>query len=73
MVTVMPLSYHIIGTAGSGAGAGLRVRSQVHGQDLTGLAATSDLKRFLATVPVERATPPSVTVMLSWQAALTGR
>jgi Tol biopolymer transport system component len=42
-------------------------------QDLTGLAATSDLKRFLATVPVEGATPPSITVMLNWQTALKGR
>lgn len=39
-------------------------------QDLAGLAATRDLQRFLAAVPVERAAPYSITVILNWQAAL---
>ena len=39
-------------------------------QDIAGIAATRDLKRFLAAVPVEGAAPPSITVMLNWQAAL---
>jgi Tol biopolymer transport system component len=43
-----------------------------HG-DLMGLAPTSDLKRFLAAVPVEGASPASITVMLNWQAALKRR
>jgi Tol biopolymer transport system component len=41
--------------------------------DLMGLTATSDLKRFLAAIPVEGASPASITVMLNWQAALEGR
>jgi hypothetical protein len=41
--------------------------------DIMGLVATSDLQRFLAAVPVEGASPASVTVMLSWHAALKGR
>ena len=41
--------------------------------DLMGLAPTHDLKRFLAAVPVEGASPASITVMLNWQAALKGR
>jgi hypothetical protein len=39
-------------------------------QDIAGVSATRDLKRFLAAVPVEGAAPPSITVMLNWQAAL---
>jgi Tol biopolymer transport system component len=39
-------------------------------QDLVGIAATADLKRFLAAVPVEGSAPPSITVMLNWQAGL---
>ena len=39
-------------------------------QDLAGIVATADLKRFLAAVPVEGSAPPSITVMLNWQAAL---
>jgi len=39
-------------------------------QDLLGLTATSDLQRFLAAVPVEGAAPPSITVVLNWQASL---
>jgi serine/threonine-protein kinase len=38
--------------------------------DLSGLAATADLSRFLATAPVEGATAASITVTLNWQAAL---
>jgi hypothetical protein len=38
--------------------------------DLMGLTATGDLKRFLAAVPVEGASPASVTVIVNWQAAL---
>ena len=38
--------------------------------DLTGLVATSDLKRFLAAVPVEGTAPASVQLTLNWQAAL---
>ena len=41
--------------------------------DLLGLTATSDLKRFLAAVPVEGSAPASITVILNWQAALKGR
>jgi serine/threonine protein kinase/Tol biopolymer transport system component len=41
--------------------------------DLAGLAATSDLKRFLAAVPPEGASPASITVTLNWPAALRGR
>jgi Tol biopolymer transport system component len=33
-------------------------------------AATRDLQRFLAAVPVEGTTPPSITVLLNWQVAL---
>jgi len=39
-------------------------------RDLAGIAATSDLKRFLAAVPVEGATPPGIMVTLNWHAAL---
>jgi len=39
-------------------------------QDLVGIGATSDLKRFLATIQVAGAAPPSITVMLNWQAML---
>jgi Tol biopolymer transport system component len=39
-------------------------------QDLAGIAATRDLKRFLAAVPVEGTAPASITVMLNWPAAL---
>jgi Tol biopolymer transport system component len=42
-------------------------------QDVTGLAAAADLKRFLAAVPVEGASPASIVVMLNWQAALKAR
>jgi Tol biopolymer transport system component len=38
--------------------------------DLSGLAATADLSRFLATVPAEGAPPASITITLNWQAAL---
>ena len=38
--------------------------------DILGLTATSDLKRFLAAIPAEGAAPPSITIMLNWQAAL---
>jgi Tol biopolymer transport system component len=38
--------------------------------DLSGLAMTADLSRFLATVPAEGAPPASITVTLNWQAAL---
>ncbi len=38
--------------------------------DLTGLAATSDLSRFLAVVPAEGADGASITVTLNWQQAL---
>ena len=41
--------------------------------DLMGLTATGDLKRFLAAVPVEGASPASVTVIVNWQAALKTR
>jgi Tol biopolymer transport system component len=37
---------------------------------IMGIAATSDLKRFLAAVPVEGEAPPSITVVTNWQAAL---
>jgi hypothetical protein len=39
-------------------------------QDLVGIAATADLQRFLAAVPVGGAAPPSITLMLNWQAML---
>jgi Tol biopolymer transport system component len=39
-------------------------------QDLLGLTATSDLKRFIVAVPVPGAPPPSVTVTLNWPAML---
>jgi Tol biopolymer transport system component len=39
-------------------------------QDLVGLAVTRDHMRFLAAVPVEGAAPPSITVVMNWQAAL---
>jgi Tol biopolymer transport system component len=38
--------------------------------DMAGLAATSDLQRFLAAVPVEKAAPATITVILNWQAGL---
>jgi Tol biopolymer transport system component len=38
--------------------------------DWPGIAAARDSKRFLAAVPAEGAAPPSITVMLNWQAAL---
>ncbi|PWB67829.1 MAG: hypothetical protein C3F15_17410 [Holophagae bacterium] len=38
--------------------------------DISGLVATADLSRFLATVPAEGAAPASITVTLNWQAAL---
>jgi Tol biopolymer transport system component len=38
--------------------------------DLSGLAATADLSRFLATVPAEGAPPASITITLNWPAAL---
>jgi Tol biopolymer transport system component len=37
-------------------------------QDLLGITATADLKRFLAAVPVQGSPPPSITVMMNWQA-----
>jgi Tol biopolymer transport system component len=40
------------------------------GQNFMGITATSDLKRFLAAIPVEGAAPPSITIILNWQAAL---
>jgi Tol biopolymer transport system component len=40
--------------------------------DLMGLAPSADLQRFLAAVPVEGASPASITVVLNWQAALKG-
>jgi Tol biopolymer transport system component len=39
-------------------------------RDLAGITATSDLKRFLAAVPVEGATPPGITVVMNWQEVL---
>ena len=39
-------------------------------QDLAGITATSDFKRFLAAVPVEGATPPGITVVMNWQDVL---
>jgi Tol biopolymer transport system component len=39
-------------------------------QDILGIAATHDLKRFLIAVPVEGEAPPSITVVTNWQAAL---
>jgi eukaryotic-like serine/threonine-protein kinase len=38
--------------------------------DISGLVATADLSRFLATVPAEGAPPASITVTLNWEAAL---
>ncbi len=38
--------------------------------DMAGLHATRDLQRFLAAVPIEKAAPPSITVILNWQAGL---
>ena len=38
--------------------------------DVSGLVATGDLSRFLATAPAEGAAPASITVTLNWQAAL---
>jgi len=38
--------------------------------DLLGIAATRDLKRFLTAVPVEGASPPSITVVMNWKAML---
>jgi Tol biopolymer transport system component len=38
--------------------------------DLLGIAPTRDLQRFLAAVPVEGAAPPSISVVMNWQAAL---
>jgi Tol biopolymer transport system component len=35
-------------------------------QDLAGIVATPDLKRFLTAVPVEGSAPPSITVTLDW-------
>ncbi|PWB72554.1 MAG: hypothetical protein C3F15_10905, partial [Holophagae bacterium] len=39
-------------------------------QDNGGLAASSDLSRFLAVVPAEGAAPPAITVTMNWQAIL---
>jgi Tol biopolymer transport system component len=39
-------------------------------QDIAGIAVTRDHRRFLAAVPVEGTTPPSITVVMNWQAAL---
>jgi hypothetical protein len=39
-------------------------------QDLAGIDATADLKRFLAAVPVEGSAPPSITVVMNWQGGL---
>jgi Tol biopolymer transport system component len=39
-------------------------------QDVAGITATSDLKRFLAAVPVKGSVPPNITVILNWQALL---
>jgi Tol biopolymer transport system component len=39
-------------------------------QDLVGIAATRDLKRFLAAVQVAGAASPNITVTLNWQVAL---
>ncbi len=41
--------------------------------DIRGLTATSDLKRFLAAVPVESSSAASITILMNWQAALKGR
>jgi len=38
--------------------------------DIAGFHATRDLQRFLAAVPVEKAAPPSITVILNWRAGL---
>jgi Tol biopolymer transport system component len=40
-------------------------------QDVVGITATSDLQRFLTAFPVEEgASPPSIKVILNWEAAL---
>jgi Tol biopolymer transport system component len=39
-------------------------------QDLAGIAATADLKRFLAAVPVEGSALPGITVIVNWQTGL---
>lgn len=39
-------------------------------QDIMGIGATADLTRFLAAVPVPGSAPPSVTVIVNWQALL---
>jgi serine/threonine-protein kinase len=41
--------------------------------DLSGLVATSDLSRFLATAPAQGAVPASITITLNWRAALQNR
>jgi Tol biopolymer transport system component len=41
--------------------------------DISGLVATADLSRFLATVPAEGSAPANITVTLNWQAALERR
>lgn len=41
--------------------------------DVSGLVATADLSRLLATDPAEATAPASITVTLNWQAALTRR
>jgi serine/threonine-protein kinase len=38
--------------------------------DISGLAVSADLSRFLATAPAEGAPPASITITLNWQAAL---
>jgi Tol biopolymer transport system component len=38
--------------------------------DISGLVATADLSRFLATAPAEGAPPASITITLNWPAAL---
>ena len=50
--------------------AGTPRRLFVPRQDILGLAATSDLQRFLAAVPAEGTPPPSFTVVVNWQALL---
>ncbi len=39
-------------------------------QTMPGFVATADLQRFLAAMPVEETAPPSIAVILNWQAAL---
>jgi len=39
-------------------------------RELSGLVATADLSRFLATVPAEGSDPASIKVTLNWQATL---